>query len=127
MKISIPVSPGEILDKLSILEIKEERISDEAKRDAAIAEAILLEEAIGPFKVWDTPNIQELYVTLDTINRKLWDVEDELRVLEQKQDFGKSFIDLARSVYKLNDDRARMKRLINATLGSEINEVKSYV
>lgn len=126
MILSIPVSVGEVLDKLSILEIKEEHITDEAKLEHIREEAAAIESVLEPFRVFDTVGVQELYAGLDSINRQLWEVEDELREMEQRQDFGQPFIDTARSVYKLNDERARFKHEINVLLGSEIVEVKSY-
>lgn len=126
MILSIPVSAGEALDKLSILEIKEEHITNEAKLELIREETAAIESVLEPFRVFDTVGIQELYVGLDSINRRLWAVEDELREMEQRQQFGQPFIDAARSVYQLNDERARFKREINALLGSTIVEVKSY-
>lgn len=127
MKITIPVSVGEVLDKLSILEIKEEMILDEEKRAHILAETRLLEDAIAQHYIFDEVGMQELYVSLDAVNRRLWDVEESLREMEQRQDFGQSFIDAARSVYQLNDARAGFKREMNSLMGSTIREVKSYV
>jgi hypothetical protein len=121
-----PISVAEALDKLTILEIKEEKITDPDKLLKIRYETHQLEMALDHLLVFETVGIQELYAALDGVNRRLWDIEDELRTLEQKQDFGQNFITLARSVYKLNDERARFKREINVLLNSEIEEVKSY-
>jgi len=121
-----PISIGEALDKLTILEIKEENIDDPTKLHAIRYETAQLENAIRHLDVFATVGVQDLYAALDAINRELWDVEDTLRILEAKEDFGTEFIELARSVYRLNDNRAGIKREINILTGSDVVEVKSY-
>ena len=112
------VSIGEVLDKISILQIKLECIRDETKLGNVRHELELLQSI---------PNIRGLEITeLYLVNKKLWDVEDRLRVLEKEHDFGLEFVELARSVYKLNDERARIKKDINIATSSEVVEEKSY-
>jgi hypothetical protein len=118
--ITIPASIGEVLDKISILEIKSDRIADVKKLINIRRELRALECAA------DDVRVPELERELKDVNKRLWNVEEELRALEQVQDFGDNFINLARSVYMLNDDRSRIKRLINLKLGSAFVEEKSY-
>jgi hypothetical protein len=123
--IKIPISPGELLDKITILEIKSEHIEDAEKRRSVQYELKLLTTAQqDAFKLTDT--IADLKVTLKSINQTLWTIEDDIRECERQKDFGNTFIELARSVYKTNDERARVKREINHLLGSAIQEEKSY-
>ncbi|HVS40370.1 MAG TPA: hypothetical protein VMS17_32735, partial [Gemmataceae bacterium] len=135
-RLLVPVSAGELLDKISILRIKEERIGDpekrrhvqdelaalESARQTVVQAARLQEDAGGP----PAPPLAELEAELAAVNARLWDVEDALRVCERNQDFGPRFIALARSVYQTNDRRAAAKRAINDLLGSPLVEVKSY-
>ena len=121
----IPVAPGELIDKITILEIKSRRIKDEAKLRNVRHELALLDQ------VWaDTPesatDISDARRRLGEINEKLWQIEDDIRELEARGDFGEQFIALARSVYLTNDERAAIKREINTLLGSKIMEEKSY-
>jgi hypothetical protein len=118
--IKVPVSIGEALDKISILEIKSERICDATKRDNVLQELDYLTLAAQQHRE------PELEAELKHINQRLWDVEDELRLMEQRQDFGPEFVKLARSVYVLNDERAAVKKQINVLVGSELIEEKSY-
>jgi hypothetical protein len=118
--IKVPVSIGEALDKISILEIKSERICDAIKRDNVLQELDYLTLAAQHHRE------PELEAELKHINQRLWDVEDELRLMEQRQDFGPEFVKLARSVYVLNDERAAVKKQINVLVGSELIEEKSY-
>jgi hypothetical protein len=118
--INAPISIGEALDKISILEIKSERICDATKRDNVLQELDYLTLAAQQHRAPD------LEAQLKHINELLWDVEDELRFLEQRQEFGAAFIALARSVYVLNDQRAAVKKQINLAAGSELVEEKSY-
>lgn len=132
MKISIPVSFGEVLDKITILEIKEEHFTyhnrDQQKLSYVQDELNALEAALDQASIQVfTSDVQLLYIQLDRINRLLWKVEDKLREMETASDFGTEFVEAARSVYKLNDDRAIIKAEINKQLGSAIVEVKSYV
>lgn len=122
--IEIPVSPGELLDKISILEIKLRRIGDPDRRAFVRRELDLLRER------WERAGLgQELENLLDElrgINERLWDVEDAIRECEHRQLFDERFVALARSVYRTNDERAALKKLINEKVGSPIREVKSY-
>lgn len=118
----IPVSIGELVDKITILEIKGERLSGaarvHARRELQLLQAVL---ALTPPAI--EPALQE---QLRQVNRALWQIEDAIREHESRQDFGASFIELARSVYLTNDKRAAIKRQINDQCGSEIVEVKGY-
>ena len=125
MRIAVEISPGELLDKLTILEIKEERIDDQTKLENVIREKSTLKTAashhIGPSR-----QLEELKIELKAINEQLWGIEDEIRKREHVRDFGPSFVELARSVYLKNDRRADLKKRINNMLGSDIAEEKSY-
>ena len=118
--INVPVSVGEVLDKISILEIKSERITDTDKLANVRHELDCLLQVAADHRVPD------LEPSLKSVNEQLWDVEDEIRVLESEQDFGDDFIKLARSVYVLNDQRAAIKKQINVAVGSALVEEKSY-
>src|SRR5690606_10160619 len=123
--IRVPISPGELIDKITILQIKSERISDPTKVANVRAELALLEQ------VWrDSPNaatdIAAEWAALRRINEQPWDGEDRLREKERTKTFDEEFIELARSVYVTNDERAAVKRTINTKLGSKIIEEKSY-
>jgi hypothetical protein len=122
MRLEIPASLGEVLDKISILKIKNEMIKDEEK----LIE-IRNEEAQLTKKV-DAQNLElgDFLNELLQVNRKLWKIEDDIRELERKGQFDKVFIDLARSVYITNDQRFDIKNSINLKFGSDIKEVKSY-
>jgi hypothetical protein len=121
----VQVSPGELLDKISILEIKSERIRDAAKLAKVRRElASLLRErdaALSPSEEWAA-----LAAELKAVNSALWDVEDELRRCERDKDFGERFIELARSVYRRNDERAALKRRIDELLGAPWGEQKEF-
>ena len=124
-EILVPVSFGELLDKIAILQIKSERMNDEAKlanvrKELEALSATWLEHpAAGQ-------DIVELRSDLKAVNERLWDIEDDIRRCEQRQDFGDEFVRLARAVYHENDERARIKKLINLALGSAYVEEKSY-
>ena len=129
MKILIPVSAGELLDKISILRIKNERIQDNDKKKNIKVELDFLQEALIESEIEETicPKIFDLMCRqLKKVNEKLWIVEDELRLLEKQNKFSSEFVNSARSVYRLNDERARIKKKINDLSGSEIVEEKSY-
>ncbi len=129
MKISIPVSAGELLDKISILEIKKERIQEGDKKKNVNKELNLLREVQIESELVETicPKILDhLCQRLKKVNEKLWDVEDKLRLLEEESNFSITFVNFARSVYRLNDERAQIKRKINELSGSELVEEKSY-
>lgn len=125
MKITIPVGAGELVDKITILTIKSERISDETKLINVRHELSLLTlvqaEALGYWS--EVPTLRD---DLKRINEALWDIEDEIRECERRQDFGPRFVELARAVYVTNDRRAKAKRAIDELVGSPIMEEKSY-
>jgi hypothetical protein len=123
--IRVPVSFGEVLDKITILEIKSERIQDAGKVKNVRLE---LEELIGVWNeaVPDPAAIAELRQQLKSVNEQLWEIEDDIRDQEAAQDFGGRFIELARAVYVTNDKRAALKKEINLALGSRFVEEKSY-
>lgn len=123
--ITAPIAVGELIDKITILEIKAERIADPAKLHNINAELKLLSD-IKSAAGLDTPDMKPLAEELKTVNAALWDIEDEIRELEVRGDFGERFIALARNVYLTNDRRSRMKQAINLKYGSEIVEEKSY-
>jgi len=125
MNLMTPVSPGELLDKLSILEIKSERIDDEEKLANIRHERELL-EAVWQAANLETDGIGSLRADLKRVNESLWDIEDDIRLCENAGDFGAQFIELARAVYITNDERAAVKKKINLALGSAIVEEKSY-
>jgi len=123
--ITIPVSTGELIDKLSILHVKKMKISDKDKLEYVNKEFELLYNMSTEYL--SQPEIETLYHSLVTVNLKLWDIEDELRVLEMEKRFTGKFIDVARKVYFTNDERFRLKNEINKFTDSEIREVKDYV
>lgn len=125
MELLIPVSPGELLDKLTILEIKLERIHDETKLSNVRREHELLARVWRESGLGDD-EVARLRQRLREANEALWDIEDAIRDEERKKRFGDRFIELARSVYQRNDERAALKRRVNEALGSEIMEEKSY-
>ncbi|NQW11046.1 MAG: hypothetical protein HQ481_14355 [Alphaproteobacteria bacterium] len=124
-QISTPISAGELIDKITILSIKSERMSDPTQRANVLHELSLL-EAVRDDALKDAPALDDLITELKTINEALWVVEDDIRECERAEEFGPRFVSLARSVYRTNDRRAALKRAINERLGSEIMEEKSY-
>ena len=124
-KILTEISAAELLDKMSILEIKLDKIKDNESLKEIDKEYKLLNEA-KKSHLEITTDIQNLFIQLKNVNLKLWSIEDEKRECEKNKDFGKKFIELARNVYKFNDERAKIKLEINNSLGSNIKEVKSY-
>ena len=122
--IEVPVSWGEFVDKITILEIKAERIADAGKRANVETELRLLRERLGA--VAAVPVIVRLHAALRSVNEELWVIEDDIRDRERDGDFGPRFVELARAVYRTNDRRAELKREINDALGSGIVEEKSY-
>ena len=124
-KILTEISAGELLDKISILEIKLDNIKDDEKLAEINKEYKSLEET-KKFNIEITNNLQKLADQLKQINLKLWDIEEEKRICEKNSDFGEKFIQLSRNVYLNNDKRAKIKSDINKLLGSNIKEVKSY-
>lgn len=125
MPILAPVSAGELIDKITILRVKAMRIGDTAKEANVRVELALL-EATAARELPASDELERLTAELTEINAALWDVEDGKRDHERRQDFGPSFVQLARRVYIDNDRRAAVKRAINALVGSEIVEEKSY-
>ena len=125
MTLKVAISFGELLDKITILQIKSERISDAAKLQNIHHELELLQS------IWEKSDEVKIDIKfeiyeLKAINEILWDIEDKIRVKELNKDFGKEFIELARAVYVTNDKRADFKRKINVKLNSELVEEKSY-
>ena len=123
--IHIPVSPGEVLDKITILEIKSERMSDPEKVANVKIELALLQESWADCVSEDSV-IDDWHAQLKEINLALWEIEDDIRDKERCREFDERFIELARSVYFTNDRRAKIKKNLNLHLGSEIVEEKSY-
>ena len=124
MQIQAPVSVGELLDKITILQIKLERLKGPAQGNVA-RELALLNQIKSDAKL-TSAEVATLMVELKVINTALWDIEDQIREFETRGDFGSSFIETARSVYKMNDRRAAIKQRINVVCKSEIVEEKSY-
>ncbi|MFO7851638.1 MAG: DUF6165 family protein [Bacteroidota bacterium] len=118
----IEVSNGEIIDKLTIIEIKLGKIKDKAKLENLRKELEILENAAEEIISREDPLYSELY----SINLRLWDIEDRIRKFEKEKNFGEEFIETARSVYLTNDRRAELKRMINEKTGSNLKEEKSY-
>ena len=125
MEVNIPVSLGELLDKISILEIKSKKILQESKLKNIKNELTGLRKVLQEMNI-NLSETNNLYEKLYKINLSLWEIEDSIRVLEKNGDFGKHFIDLARSVYKTNDKRFEVKNEINKLYNSEYVEEKSY-
>ncbi|MBT2772247.1 hypothetical protein J7J47_08380 [Halomonas sp. ISL-60] len=121
----VAISFGEVLDKITILEIKSARIKDQHKLENVHQELNELGEAWED-EIPDSPEVAELRGQLRSINEQLWDIEDSIRDHEKSQDFGAVFIELARSVYLTNDRRAAIKKEVNVLLGSRLIEEKSY-
>ena len=124
-KILIEVSVGELLDKISILEIKQEKIQDIDKLKYIHDEYNVLKEQYNE-KVLSNQKIDELFKSLKKINSKLWVIEDEKRLCEKNSDFSEKFIKLSRDIHFLNDERAKIKLDINNLTGSKIKEIKEY-
>ncbi len=124
MLINTPISLGELVDKISILIIKQKNITDETKLNHVKKELDFLQKTLMNYVQQEKVN--NYLENLININSKLWNIEDDIRECERKKIFDQSFIDLARSVYFTNDERAKVKNDINKTFGSELVEVKSY-
>ena len=124
-KIIIEVSIGELLDKISILEIKQEKIKDPEKLKYINNEHSILDDQFKK-SVKSDDKLNNLFKSLKEINSKLWIIEDEKRLCEKEKDFGEKFIKLSRDVHFLNDDRAKIKLEINNHTGSKIKEIKEY-
>ena len=124
-KILAEISAGELIDKITILEIKKEKITNTEKLVEIEKELLSLGKTMKKF-IPDNAKISKFKVSLKDINLKLWDIEDGKRLAEKNRNFGEKFIELARNVYKFNDERAKIKLKINEILGSNIKEVKSH-
>ena len=124
-KILVEVSVGELFDKISILEIKKDKIKDEEKLKYIVDEYNLLKEQMVD-KVKLNEKLSGLFDTLKDINSKLWVIEDDKRLCEKNSDFGEKFIKLSRDIHFLNDKRASIKLEINNQTGSKIKEIKEY-
>ena len=122
--ILVPISVGELMDKITILEIKSERIKNPSQLENIVHEL----EALRAVRLRDIERamLDKLSAELRRVNAQLWDVEDAIRDCEASSDFGEPFIELARTVYRLNDERSRLKKAINLASGSRIVEEKSY-
>ena len=124
-KILVEVSVGELLDKLSILEIKKEKIKDEDKLKFINDEYKILKSEFDK-NVKSDDRLKQLFKVLKEINSRLWIIEDDKRLCEKNSDFGEKFVKLSRDVHLLNDDRAKLKLEINNYTGSKIKEIKEY-
>ena len=124
-KILVEVSVGELLDKISILEIKKEKIKDLEKLKFINDEYTVLKDQLNK-NVKSDEKLSELFNSLKEINSKLWVIEDNKRLCEKNSDFGEKFIKLSRDVHFLNDDRAKLKLEVNNYTGSKIKEIKEY-
>jgi len=124
-KILAEISAGELFDKITILEIKKAKIANKEKLKDIEKELLSLKETVKKF-IPNQNSVSKYIDDLKNINLKLWDIEDGKRAAEKNNEFGEKFIELARNVYKFNDERAKIKLAINTTLGSNIKEVKSY-
>lgn len=123
--IAVPVSPGELLDKITILEIKAARITDAAKLQSVRYELDLL-RAVREEHIALPADLAACVAELRTVNENLWAIEDQIRDCERRKDFGVVFVELARSIYRLNDRRAGLKRRINEQTLSPLHEEKSH-
>ena len=124
-RILAEISAGELFDKITILEIKRAKISNKEKINDIEKELDSLNETVKKY-IPNQSSVSKHIDDLKNINLKLWDIEDGKRAAEKNNEFGEKFIELARNVYKFNDERAKIKLSINTTLGSNIKEVKSY-
>ena len=124
-KILVEVSIGELLDKISILEIKKGKIKDPKKLEFIIAEHIILKEQLDQ-NVKSDEKLNKLFQSLKEINAKLWVIEDDKRMCEKNKNFSEKFIKLSRDIHFLNDDRAKVKLEMNNYTGSKIKEIKEY-
>ena len=124
-KIYSEISAGELFDKISILEIKKNKIKDKSKRNIVLKELGSLQQTVNN-NIEKSKSLTNLYKKLKSVNLKLWKIEDNIRDCERKRNFGKIFLKLARAVYFTNDERSRVKNEINNLTKSNISEVKSY-
>ena len=126
MEIQINISVGELIDKITILQIKKEKITNLEKVKKVSYELQLLENILNSFEKSKINELENLMIKLKKINQKLWVIEDDIRLLEKNKKFDNNFIELARSVYITNDERFEIKNKINRLFSSDIEEVKSY-
>ena len=124
-KIYSEISAGELFDKISILEIKKNKIKEKTKRNIVLKELTSLKEIVDD-NIEKSKSLAKLYKKLKSVNLKLWKIEDDIRDCERKRNFQDKFIKLARAVYFTNDERSRVKNKINSLTKSNISEVKSY-
>ena len=124
-KILVEVSVGELLDKISILEIKKEKISNTESLEFINREYSVLKEQLNK-NVKSDEKLNKLFESLKKINTKLWGIEDQKRLYEKNSDFGENFIKVSRDIHFLNDDRSKIKLEINKYTGSKIREIKEY-
>lgn len=124
MNINIPVSLGELIDKITILEIKQDKIKDSEKNKNITFELNLLIDKLNSFP--SNNELVDLKNKLKEVNTQLWDIEDQIRICEKRNNFDREFINLARNVYITNDKRFEIKNKINKKFSSDIQEVKSY-
>ena len=124
-KIFAEISAGELVDKITILEIKKEKINDESKLIEVNKELSSLKKTYSD-TIISNSSLDNIFTELLNVNKKLWKIEDEKRVAEKEKKFDENFIELSRNVYKLNDQRSKLKLKINQLLGSNISEVKSH-
>ena len=124
-KILVEVSVGELLDKISILEIKKDKIKNPEKLEYILDELSILKDELK-HNIKSDVKLDELYQSLKIINARLWVIEDDKRKCEKEKDFTENFIKLSRDVHILNDDRAKIKLKINEHTGSKIKEIKEY-
>ena len=125
-KILSEISAGELIDKISILEIKLEKIKNKASQDEINKEYNILKE-VQNSSIEMTEKLKTLLIEIKEVNLNLWNIEDKLRICEKNKDFGQTFIELARGVYLNNDKRSKIKSKINEVSGSSIKEIKQYV
>ena len=125
-KILSEISAGELLDKISILEIKLAKVKDKESHVEIDKEYKILKE-VQKFNIERTEKLKLLFQEVKNVNQNLWDIEDKLRICEKNKDFGDKFVELSRGVYFNNDKRSKIKSEINKLLGSNIREIKQYV
>ena len=123
--ILVEIAPGELIDRITILEIKAERIADAGKRANVLVELATLSDARAA-AIPPDGEIDRLAAELKAVNEALWKIDDDIRECDRDGDFGPHFVELARAVYRTNDRRAKLKRAINLHLGSRLVEEKSY-
>jgi len=127
MNIEIPISIGELLDKLSILEIKKHKVKDPIKLKNINHEYDLLSNLSKVLKEKDEKSFNSLFEEILKVNKKLWDIEDKIRILESEKRFDEEYISVEKSVYFINDDRFEIKKKINEAFGSDVAEEKEYI